>query len=199
MRDDEPMNAPIPGRPTVSVAVEPGTHAPSGQPAIARVHVRNLADGPRDLSVSAIGLDGEWRSQPVRVAAVAADATVSLELRIDIARGAVPGTYAYALAVQAQVPGGPGGPVTMLDSALTVDAPSTVVLSIEPAEATAVFSRRVTVVLSNSGERPAAVLLDSGAPSDLRVDLEGQVVTVPAHTTVRLPVRLSVADRKSVV
>ena len=193
MRDDEPMNAPTPGRPTVSVAVEPGTHAPSGQSAIARVHVRNLADGPRDLSVSAIGLDGEWHSQPVRVPAVAADATVSVELAIGIARGAVPGTYAYALAVQAQVPGGPGGPVTMLDAAVTVDAPSTVVLSIEPAEATAVFSRRVTVVLSNSGEHPAAVLVDSGAPSDLRLDLAGQVMTVPAHTTVRLPVRLSVA------
>ncbi|HUX69090.1 MAG TPA: carboxypeptidase regulatory-like domain-containing protein [Cellulomonadaceae bacterium] len=193
MRDDEPMNAPTPGRPTVSVAVEPGTHAPSGQSAIARVHVRNLADGPRDLSVSAIGLDGEWHSQPVRVAAVPADATVSVELTIGIARGAVPGTYAFALAVQAQVPGGPGGPVTMLDAALTVDAPSTVVLSIEPAEATAVFSRRVTVVLSNSGEHPAAVLVDSGAPSELRIDLAGQVVTVPAHTTVRLPVRLSVA------
>ena len=193
MRDDEPMNAPTPGRPTVSVAVEPGTHAPSGQSAIARVHVRNLADGPRDLSVSAIGLDGEWHSQPVRVPAVAADATVSVELAIGIARGAVPGTYAYALAVQAQVPGGPGSPVTMLDAAVTVDAPSTVVLSIEPAEASAVFSRRVTVVLSNSGEHPAAVLVDSGAPSDLRLDLAGQVMTVPAHTTVRLPVRLSVA------
>ena len=193
MRDDEPMNAPTPGRPTVSVAVEPGTHAPSGQSAIARVHVRNLADGPRDVSVSAIGLDGEWHSQPVRVPAVAADATVSVELAIGIARGAVPGTYAYALAVQAQAPGGPGGPVTMLDAALTVDAPSTVALSIEPAEATAVFSRRVTVVLSNSGEHPASVLVDGGVPSDLRLDLEGQVVTVPAHTTVRLPVRLSVA------
>lgn len=192
MRDDETMNAPTPGRPTVSVAVEPGTHAPSGQTAVVRVHVRNLADGPRDLTISAIGLDGEWHTQPVRVAAVAADATVSVELGIGVARGAVPGSYAYALAVQAQVPGGPGGPVTLLDATVTVDAPSTVALSVEPAEATAAFSRRVTVVLSNNGEHPATVLLDSATTRELRIDLAGQVVTVPAHATVRLPVRLKV-------
>ncbi len=187
------MSAQHPDRPPVSVAVVPGAHAPSGRAAGVTVHVRNLATGPRDLTVTAIGLDGDWQARPVRVTGVPADATVSVELAVDIARGAVPGTYPYALAVQAQVPGGAGGPVTMVDTALVVDAPSAVVLGVEPAEATAVVGRSVAVVLSNTSERPASVLLDTSSTSGLRVALRSPVVTVPAHATVRLPARLSVA------
>lgn len=186
------MSTPNRGGATVSVTVEPGTHAPAGQDAVVRVHVRNLADGPRDILVSPIGLDGQWSSQAGRGDAVPADATVTFELAVGITRGAVPGSYAFSLAVQAQVPGGAGGPVTMVDAALDVDAPSAIVVGVEPAEVTAVFGRDATVVLSNTGEQPAELLLDSAAGPDVRLELSSQVVTVPAHGTVRLPARLAV-------
>lgn len=186
------QSAQHPSRPTVSVAVEPGAHAPAGREATVRVHVRNLADGPRDITVSAIGLDGAWRPRAARLVGVPADATASTDVVVGIARGALPGTYPYALAVQSQVPGGAGDGVTMVDSTLVVDAPSAVVLAVEPAEATAVRARRVAVVLSNTGDRPADVLVDAAASDALRVQLQSQVVSVPAHATVRLPARVAV-------
>ncbi|MCV2395221.1 carboxypeptidase regulatory-like domain-containing protein [Actinotalea sp. M2MS4P-6] len=192
------MSAPTPGRPTVSVAVEPGAHAPSGRDALVRVHVRNLTDGPQDITVAAIGLDGAWTAQHGRAEAVPADVTVTFELAVSIARGAVPGVYAFAFAVQGQGPGGAGAPVTVVDTSLTVDAPSSVVLGVEPAEVTAVFGKDVTVVLSNAGETPADLLLDSTANSELRVELTSQVVTVPPHATVRMPARITVAHPRVV-
>src|SRR5690606_31713776 len=96
------MSIPTPsGAP--SVQIEPGAHAPGGRTCVLRVHARNLAAGPRRLTFTLLGLDGDWLPVPVRTGAVPADATVTVELEVPIAVGAVPGTYPFALAVEADV------------------------------------------------------------------------------------------------
>src|SRR5690606_6313130 len=134
--------------------IEPGAHAPAGQLCPLRVHVRNLADGPRELTLTVLGLDGEWVPLPVRTGPVPADATVTVEIPVPLGRGAVPGSYPFALAVEAQAVDGQGverpavggravggraagrsaaQAITMAEGELRVDAPSVVMLSIEPA------------------------------------------------------------------
>ena len=173
-----------------TVTVEPGAHAPAGRPATVRVHVRNLADGPRDLTVTALGID--WVPVPARAAGVASDSTVTVELSVPVGAGAVPGDYPFALAVEAHLPGGPPTARTVTEGSVRVDPPSEVVLSVEPAETRAVRRRRVSVVVANGGE--SAVPLEMGSTSDrgLRLRLDQQHVTVPPHGTVRVPARLSV-------
>ncbi|MCL3861863.1 carboxypeptidase regulatory-like domain-containing protein [Actinotalea sp. K2] len=177
-----------------SVLVEPDAHGASGQEAVVRVHLRNLADGPRDITVTTLGLDGEWLPLPRHVADVPADATISVDLLVRIGPGAVPGTYPFALAVQAQVSGrGAARAVaTMVEGELRVDAPSTVMMGVEPAESSAVFGRRVSVVLSNSGEQDVRLRLAVRPVKGMRVELTDEQVRVPARSTVRLPARLTV-------
>ncbi len=186
-----------------SIHIEPGAHAPGGRTCVLRVHARNLATGPRRLTFTLLGLDGDWLPVPVRTGAVAADATVTVELEVPIAAGAVPGTYPFALAVEADavavgdgvVPaqrnGVPTSATTMVEGELRVDAPSTVMLGVEPAESEGVLARNVHVVLSNSGDQPALLRLEARPEKGLRVSLDDERPRLPAHSTVRIPARLS--------
>ncbi|TNC19197.1 hypothetical protein FHE66_04625 [Georgenia sp. 311] len=173
-----------------TVTVVPGAHAPAGQAATVRVHVRNLADGPRDLTVTALGID--WLPAPVRVADVASDATVTVELAVPVGAGAVPGDYPFALAVEAHRPGGRPTARTVTEGSLRVDAPSEVVLSVEPAETRAVRRRTVSVVVANGGDVPVPLEMGGTTERGLSLHLDRRHVTVPAHGTVRVPARLSV-------
>lgn len=185
-----------PQHPAPSVLVEPGAHAAAGQAAVVRVHLRNLDVAPREMTLTVLGLDGEWLPVPVRTAPVAPDATVSVDLPVRVGPGAVPGDYPFALAVQSHAPGvgGPGadGALAMLEASVRVDAPSTVVLGVEPADSTAVVGRRVAVVIANSGAQPVSLELSAQAAKGMRVELDGAWVRVPPHSTVRVPVRLAV-------
>lgn len=185
-----------PQQPAPSVLVEAGAHAAAGQAAVVRVHLRNLDTTPREMTLTVLGLDGEWLPVPVRTAPVAPDATVSVDLPVRVGPGAVPGDYPFALAVQSHAPGAGGpaadGALTMLEGSVRVDAPSTVVLGIEPADSTAVVGRRVAVVIANSGAQPVSLELSAQSAKGMRVELDGAWVRVPPHSTVRVPVRLNV-------
>ncbi|WP_448071457.1 carboxypeptidase regulatory-like domain-containing protein [Georgenia yuyongxinii] len=177
-----------------SVVVVPGAHAPAGHEATVRVHLRNLADGLREMSLTVLGLDAEWLPGPVRTGTVAPDETVTVELPVRVGAGAVPGTYPFALAVEAYLVGAPAARPsarTLLDSTLEVDAPSEVVLTVEPAETRAVLRRKVNVVLSNSGEEPVPLEVTTVTERGLRMSVP-DAVTVPARGTVTVPAKLSV-------
>lgn len=180
-----------------SVLVDEGVHATAGLTATLRVHARNLASGPRDLSITVIGLDDGWAPEPVVLRDVAADMTVSAEAHLVPVAGAVPGDYPFVVVVQALAVGGdastggaaPTGATqhaTLVESHLTVAAPSQVLLTVEPADSRMRLRRTVAVVLSNTGNEPVDVALSTTTEKGLRLDLSERDVVVPARTTVRL-------------
>ncbi|MPV87299.1 hypothetical protein GB882_01355 [Georgenia ruanii] len=172
--------------------LEPGAHAPAGHDAVVRVHLRNLANAPRDLVLTLLGLDAEWLPGPVRSGAVAPDETVTVELGVRVGAGAVPGSYPFALAIEAHEVGA-ARPMarTLVDGALEVDRPSEVVLTVEPAESRAVLSRTVNVVLSNSGEEPVPLEVKTTTERGLRMSVP-DALTVPARGSVTVAAKLSV-------
>ncbi|MFN8075067.1 MAG: carboxypeptidase regulatory-like domain-containing protein [Kineosporiaceae bacterium] len=183
-------------RPAASVLVDGVPHAAPGHVAQVRVHVRNLTAEPRAITVGVLGLDGAWVPGPVTTQPVAPDATVTLVLPVSVGPGAVPGHYPFALAVQAHpasaVLAAHPLPAVVVDATLRVDAPGTVMLSVEPAESDAVFGRRLTVVLTNGGTQPVPLDLAAAADAGLRVRLRRGAVVVPAQSSVRVRARARV-------
>lgn len=179
-----------------SVVVEPGSHTAAGQAGTLRVHVRNLADGPRDMMITVIGLDDGWAPEPVRLDAVDADMTVSAEAALVPVTGAMAGEYPFVVVVQALVPGasapttaGGSRATTLVESSLTVDAPSEVLLAVEPADSRMRLRRRLNVVVSNTGTLPVDISLSTQTGKGLRLELPTDHVTVPARQTVTLAAR----------
>lgn len=239
-----------------SVLVEPGAHATAGTPATLRVHVRNLADAPRDVTVAVLGLDDGWACDPVLLPAVEADATASTDLVLHPVTGAMPGDYPFVVVVQATLPptpgaagvgaadggirpggqpgvrpaaqtagqpagaragqpaGEPAGPrpaqpstrtgrwtaatagaaggaatsttTSVVESVLTVDAPSEVLLTVEPADSRIRLRRRLAVVVSNTGVEPVDLSVETRTSRGLGLDLSARRLTVPGRQTVRL-------------
>jgi len=214
-----------------SVLVEPGAHATAGTAATLRVHVRNLADDLRDVTVTVLGLDDGWAPEPVLLAAVEADATVSTDVLLAPVTGAMAGDYPFVVVVQAVLPGGlPGaqatsrpdgwvgataglssgtsggtsngasgaasrGPATratgstttsVVESLLTVDAPSEVLLTVEPADSRIRLRRRLAVVVSNTGVEPVDLSVETRTSRGLGLDLSASRLTVPGRQTIRL-------------
>lgn len=186
----EQIASTIHGTGAPSVLVEPGAHTSAGQPATLRVHARNLGDGPRDLSITVIGLDDGWAPEPVMLRDVPADMTVSAEAALVPVAGAVPGDYPFVVVVQALPVGAATATsaqqTTLVESHLTVDAPSQVLLTVEPADSRMRLRRTVAVVLSNTGGEPVDVSLSTSTEKGLRLELSERDVVVPARTTVRL-------------
>jgi len=210
-----------------SVLVEPGAHATAGTAATLRVHVRNLADDLRDVTVTVLGLDDGWAPEPVLLAAVEADATVSTDVLLAPVTGAMAGDYPFVVVVQAVLPGGlPGtqatsrpdawvgatagpsigasggtsgaasrGPAaratgatttSVVESVLTVDAPSEVLLTVEPADSRIRLRRRLAVVVSNTGVEPVDLSVETRTSRGLGLDLSASRLTVPGRQTIRL-------------
>jgi len=210
-----------------SVLVEPGAHATAGTAATLRVHVRNLADDLRDVTVTVLGLDDGWAPEPVLLVAVEADTTVSTDVVLAPVTGAMAGDYPFVVVVQAARPGGltgtrpavrpdlrstttagPGrgtsagtsrGPgrgadaaaagattTSVVESVLTVDAPSEVLLTVEPADSRIRLRRRLAVVLSNTGVEPVELSVETRTSRGLGLDLSARRLTVPGRQTIRL-------------
>ncbi|MBT0993014.1 carboxypeptidase regulatory-like domain-containing protein [Cellulomonas sp. DKR-3] len=183
--------APQRRRPAVSLLAEPGAHAAPGAVATLRVHARNVGTGPLDLVVTVLGLESGWPPVPVAVPAVPADATVTVELPVTPPVGAAGGDYPFVVQVESREPAG-ARRTAYVDATVHVDAASDLVLTVEPADARAVRSRRVQVVLANTGDRPTTVRLEARPePGDVRVGLGAHQVDVPPHTSVRIPARAS--------
>jgi len=187
-------HTPVPA--PVSVLVEPDAHAPGGGRAVVVAHVRNLAAEPLSLVLRVVGLDSGWLPEPVATPQVGPDETVSVELVVVPAAGAVPGRYPFVVVVEAI--GAAGRAQATTDGELEVDAPGEIVLSVEPASARAVFSRRVSVVVTNTGDQQVDVGLSTRVGKGMRFALPSASLTVGAHRTARLTGRLRVS-RPSIV
>ncbi|ROS21777.1 carboxypeptidase-like regulatory domain-containing protein [Cellulomonas sp. PhB150] len=179
-------------RAATSVLVEPGAHATPGSSATLRVHARNVTRVPQDLIVSLVGLESGWQPAPVPVPGVAPDATITLELPLTPPVGSTPGDYPFVVVVEAGPTGSPATRATTLaDASLRIDGLSELVVTVEPADSRAVRSRRVQVVLANTGDQAARVRLDAQADqgSGARIDLDAQAVEIQPHTSVRVGAR----------
>lgn len=185
------MSTVVPG-PTCTVLVEDDAHAPAARPATLVVHVRSTGDAPLDVVVSVRGLDDGWAPAPAVLEGLAPDATGTVRLTVTAPAGSVAGEYACAVVV-ATAPTGERVPPrqVVVPAVVTVDAPSRVVLAVEPAEARARISRQFTIVLSNSGEDPVDLELDHRADRGLRLEVPRRV-HVGARSTVRLAGRAHV-------
>ncbi|SEE66076.1 carboxypeptidase regulatory-like domain-containing protein [Ruania alba] len=178
-----------PQAPTVSI--EPGAHAPAAGVATIRVHARNLAPGTRLLHVAVVGLDEGWLPAPAEVEA-AADETITVELAVTPAEGAVPGSYPFLVTIDTTPTNSADGTVerTLTDATLRVDGSSDLVLSVEPADSRGRRRKRIEVVVGNTGATPVEVALTSTADQELTVHLgSGRVELGPAET-VRVPARV---------
>lgn len=174
-----------------SVLVEPGAHTTAGTAATLRVHVRNLADDLRDVTVTVLGLDDGWAPEPVLLAAVEADATVSTDVVLAPVTGAMAGDYPFVVVVQATRPApdrrlGSSTTTSVVESVLTVDAPSEVLLTVEPADSRIRLRRRLAVVVSNTGVEPVDLSVETRTSRGLGLDLSARRLTVPGRQTVRL-------------
>lgn len=185
------MSTVVPGM-SCTVLVADDAHAPAGRSATLAVHVRSTADVPLDVVVHVRGLDDGWAPAPGVLAGLEPDATGSVELTVAAPAGAVAGEYACAVVVETVPTGVRATPQqTVAPATVTVDAPSRVVLAVEPAEARARLSRRVSVVLSNTGEDAIDLELATRSDRGLHVDVPRHV-RVPARSTTRVTARARV-------
>lgn len=174
-----------------TVTVESGARSAAGDAGTVGVHVRNVTTTPQSFRLTVLGLDHSWSWEPVLLADVAPDATVSADLTIIPVAGAAEGDYRFAVVVE--VDGTPGR--TVVDSSWQVENQGSLVISIEPAEARAARSTRVKVVVANSSTGPADVELSATAMgSGLTPQLSRRRLRLGPHESASVPLRLT-ADR----
>ena len=142
-----------------------------------------------------LGVDAAWLPRPSRSRPILPGESIEAVLTLRPTEGTLPARYPVAIAVQALDPvsGQPtsGSTINQLD--LIVDAPGQINISLDPVDTTAVFGKKLTVLLHNTGMRPEDVHLDVHAPNSAVVDLPRRPVQVPAGATLPVHGRLSVA------
>jgi hypothetical protein len=180
-------------RPRASITSVVRTGA--GHPVAFELTVQNTAAAPRMLSVSVLGLDSSWLPLPTNIGPVPAGATVTVELFLSPRAGTVPARYPFAVAVQASDPATAtnASDPTLVDGSLIVDEASRLSLEVTPAESSAVFGRRVQVLLRNTGGTEARVELSTDVADGVEVMLNRHRVTVPASSEVRLRGRVRIS------
>jgi len=109
----------------------------------APVVITNSSSAPRIMLVTAMGVDAAWLPLPQRSPVVAPGSSVELALPVAPAMGTLPARYPFVVTVQALDPADERvtSPASIAESVLLVDAPGSVDLSLEPADASAVFRR----------------------------------------------------------
>jgi hypothetical protein len=167
----------------------------AGVPVTVPLTITNRAAEPRVFVVSAAGVDPSWLPFPSQSVPVAAGESIQAAMMLRPADGTLPARYPLAVAVQALDPG--TGHVhaasTIQAVDLVVDAPGQISITLDPADATAVYSRKFFVVLQNSSESAETVHLDARSPYSTAVDVSRKPVVVPPGGTVRVPGRLTVS------
>ncbi|SFJ70700.1 carboxypeptidase regulatory-like domain-containing protein [Cellulomonas sp. KH9] len=171
-----------------TVTVGSAAHGSPGRDVDVTVRVRNVAAGPLDVQVHAIGLEPAWAAQAVTVPALAPGATAGTTLRVTPPAGAAPGDYPFLVVVESAA----GRTVT--DAVLTLAVADGLVAGVEPTDARGRGRRRVEVVLANTTATPAAVRL-SATGHGVDVDVPHTAVEVPAAGTVRVPAVLRTVPR----
>lgn len=167
----------------------------AGTPVTVRLMITNRADEPRVMVVTVLGVDASWLPEPSRSKPLAPGEAIAADLTLFPAVGTVPARYPLAIAVQAVdlQTGAPTSATQIAEVDLVVDAPGQVAVGLEPADATAVFSRRITITLHNTGTAPTPVHLDVTAPQSTHVSAETTDVDVPPGEVVRVLGRIRVA------
>lgn len=177
-----------------SVLVDTELRTGAGTPVIARVMVTNHAPEPRIIAITPLGVDTAWLPHPSRSRPVMPGESIAADLTLSPAAGTVPARYPLALAVQALSPVSEQAtaPTVIAELVLVVDAPGQVAVELDPVAVTAVFGKRLSVVLHNTGQMPAAVQLEARGPHSTHVSLQEDRVEVPAGQTVRIGARVRV-------
>ncbi len=159
------------------------------------ITITNTAAEPRILALTMLGVDAAWLPRPSRSRPIMPGESIEAVLTLRPAEGTLPARYPVAIAVQALDPvsGQPtsGSTINQLD--LIVDAPGQINISLDPVDTTAVFGKKLTVLLHNTGMQTEDVRLDVHAPNSAVVDLPRRPVQVPAGATLPVHGRLSVA------
>jgi large repetitive protein len=185
---------PASAEPPPAVSLSPVVRTGAGSPVVLGIGLVNPADQPRLLNVTVVGLDSSWLPLPTRVGPVPAGGSVLVELALRPPSGTLPASYPFAVTVQASDPvtGQPSAPTTMVESALLVDEPSRLSMSVHPVDAAAVFGRRIEVELRNTGGSPAQVELRSEVSDGAALRLSRHRLQVPPGGSARIRGRLAV-------
>jgi hypothetical protein len=188
------MSQPRGAEPPPQAQLDPVTRTGAGSPVVIVLGLVNTADRPRLLTVTPFGLDPGWLPLPVQVGPVPAGGSARVELVLRPPSGTLAASYPFAVAVQASDPstGRPTAPTSMVESALLVDEPSRLTMSVSPADASAVFGRRIEVELRNTGGSPASVELRTEVSDGAALRLSRHRLQVPPGGIARIHGRLAV-------
>jgi large repetitive protein len=186
---------PVPAEPPPLISAPAQVRTSAGVPTVVPVTITNRSTDPRVYLVSPAGVDATWLPQPTQSTAVAPGESVRAELTLRPAEGTVPARYPLAIAVQALDPvtGALQGATSVQEIDLVVSAPGQIAISLDPPDSRAVHTRKLFVVLQNSGEVPETVRLEARSPQSTAIDLTRAPVVVPPASTVRVPARLTVS------
>ncbi len=167
----------------------------AGNTVVVELGLVNEADHPRLLTVTVLGLDQAWLPLPLHVGPVAVGASRVVELVLRPPSGTLPARYPFAVAVQASDPAGSGVPTatTMAEGSLVVDEPSRLSMEVSPTESSAVFGRRIEVLLRNTGQSPARVELRSEVSDGASLRLSRHRLEVPPGHSARVRGRLTLS------
>ncbi len=157
----------------------------AGNTVVVELGLVNEADHPRLLTVTVLGLDPAWLPLPLHVGPVAVGASRVVELVLRPPSGTLAARYPFAVAVQASDPARPGVPTAtaMAEGSLVVDEPSRLSMEVSPTESSAVFGRRIEVLLRNTGQSPARVELRSEVSDGAALRLSRHRLEVlPGHS-----------------
>jgi hypothetical protein len=174
----------------------------AGDTVVVELSLVNQADQPRMLTVSVLGLDSSWLPLPLHVGPVAVGASRVVELALRPPSGTMPARYPFVVAVQASHPAAAcsaapaiGGvtATTMAEGALVVDEPSRLSMEVSPTDSTAVFGRRIEVLLRNTGQSLARVELRSEVSHGAHLRLSRRRLEVPPGGSARVRGRLTLS------
>ena len=167
----------------------------AGNTVVVGLALLNPSGGSRMLTVTVLGLDPSWLPAPVRLGPVPAGGSALVELALRPPSGTLPARYPFVVAVQSVDPAGRSGsaPTTMVEAALVVDEPSRLSMEVTPADSTAVFGRRLEVLLRNTGESLAEVELRSEVSDGARLRLSRHRLHVPPGGVTRVRGRVALS------
>ncbi|WP_134766687.1 carboxypeptidase regulatory-like domain-containing protein [Nocardioides sp. 1609] len=186
---DHVPHAPLP--PGVTTA--PVLRTAAGVELAVPVTVTNTAASPRVLTVTPLGVDPGWVvGPPQRTTTLGPGASQELTVALHPPQGTLPASYPLVVTVQALDPATgltDGSRPGLAETTLLVNPRTTLSVSLEPAEPSAVAKARFTVVVRNGGSVATDVGLSVTNPSIGYVKLRRQRVTVPAQGEVRIGAR----------
>ncbi len=171
-----------PAAPEVTIA--PQISCGAGLGTVLEVLLRHPGPQPAQLTLMVHGLDPGWVPPPMLIALQPGEVTrIDLEIRPET--GALSASYPFVVAVESLDPLGTAGPVmSTAESTLAVGSRERAVLAIEPIQATAVFRSKAQFKITNPSQQDRELSLQPTVPQAISLQLEHDVIDVPAGRTV---------------